>query len=77
MVLPEGFFAELSFNVFAIYLLSFFYGVRYSGAECGCGVKPLFHSSQKPARKLAASAFKYCDWMKVLAESLRVDFCDE
>ncbi len=27
--------------------------------------------------KLAASAFKYCDWMKVLAASLRVDFCDE
>jgi hypothetical protein len=26
-----------------------------------------FHSSQKPTRKLAATAFKYCDWMKVLA----------
>ena len=39
--------------------------------------KPLFHSSQKPTRKLAASAFKYCDWMKVLAASLRVGFCDE
>jgi hypothetical protein len=24
---------------------------------------PLFRSSQKPTRKLAASAFKYCDWM--------------
>ena len=33
-------------------------------------LKPLFHSSQKPTRKLAASAFKYCDWMKVLATSL-------
>ena len=32
-------------------------------------LKPLFHSSQKPIRKLAASAFKYCDWMKVLAAS--------
>ena len=32
-------------------------------------LKPLFHSSQKPTRKLAASAFKYCDWMKVLAAS--------
>ena len=41
------------------------------------GLKPLFHSSQKPTRKLAASAFKYCDWMKVLAASLRVGFCDE
>ena len=40
-------------------------------------LKPLFHSSQKPTRKLAASAFKYCDWMKVLAASLRVGFCDE
>ena len=39
--------------------------------------KPLFHSSQKPTRKLAASAFKCCDWMKVLAASLRVGFCDE
>ncbi len=35
------------------------------------GLKPLFHSSQKPTRKLAASAFKYCDWMKVLTASLR------
>ena len=41
------------------------------------GVKPLFHSSQKPTRKLATSAFKYCDWMKVLAASWRVGFCDE
>ena len=40
-------------------------------------VKPLFHSSLKSTRKLAASAFKYCDWMKVLAASLRVGFCDE
>ena len=40
-------------------------------------LKPLFHSSQKPTRKLAASAFKYCDWMEVLAASLRVGFCDE
>ncbi len=31
--------------------------------------KPLFHSSQKPTRKLTASVFKYCDWMKVLAAS--------
>ena len=40
-------------------------------------LKSLFHSSQKPTRKLAASAFKYCDWMKVLAASLRVGFSDE
>ncbi len=39
--------------------------------------KPLFHSSQKPIRKLAASSFTYCDWMKVLAASLRVGFCDK
>ena len=42
--------------------------------ECGIikkrrpHIKPLFHSSQKPAGKLAASAFKYCDWMKVLTQ---------
>ena len=40
-------------------------------------LKSLFHSSQKPTRKLAASAFKYCDWMKVLAASLQVSFCDK
>ncbi len=40
-------------------------------------LKPLFHSSQKPTRKLAASAFKYCGWMKVLAASLRVGFRNE
>ena len=40
-------------------------------------LKPLFHSLQKPTRKLAASPFKYCDWMKVLAASLGVGFCDE
>ncbi len=32
-----------------------------------CRLKPLFHSSQKPTRKLAASAFKYCDWMSLIA----------
>ena len=37
-------------------------------------VKPLFHLSQKPTRKLAASAFKYCNqWMKVLAASFVLD----
>ena len=40
-------------------------------------LKPLYHSSQKLTRKLAEIAFKYCDWMKVLAASLRVGFCDE
>ena len=40
-------------------------------------LKPLFYSSQKPTRKLAASAFKYCDWIKILAASLRVGFGDE
>ncbi len=45
-------------------------------AKWKTGLRPLFHSWQKPTRKLAASAFKYCDWMKVLAASLRV-FCDE
>ncbi len=33
-------------------------------------VKPLFHSSQKPTCELAASTFKYCDWMKVFTASL-------
>ena len=27
--------------------------------------------------ELPASAFKYCDWINVLAASLRVVFCDE
>ncbi len=30
-------------------------------------IKPFLHSSQKSTRKLVVSAFKYCDWMKVLA----------
>ena len=42
-----------------------------------CCIKPLLHSSQKLTRKLAANAFKYCDWMKVLAARLPVGFCDE
>ncbi len=37
----------------------------------------LFHSSQNGEGKLTASAFKYCDWKKVLAASLRVGFYDE
>ena len=40
-------------------------------------VRPLFHSSPKPTRKLAASAFNYYTWMNVFAASLRVGFCDE
>ena len=40
-------------------------------------IKPLFHLSQKPTCKSTESAFKYCDWMNVLAASLRVEFCDE
>ncbi len=43
----------------------------------GLSVKALFDSSQKTTRKFAANAFKYCDWMKVLAASLRVSFCDK
>jgi hypothetical protein len=43
--------------------------------------KPTMLSAQfatlKPTHKLAASAFKYSDWMKVLAASLLVGFCDE
>ena len=34
-------------------------GTCKSAIENYCS-KPLFHSSQKPTRKLAASAFKYC-----------------
>ena len=33
---------------------------------------PPFHSPQNGNRKLAARAFKYRDWMKVLAASLRL-----
>ena len=40
-------------------------------------LKPLFHLSQNPTRKLAASAFNFCDWMKVLPASLRVGFYEE
>ncbi len=32
---------------------------------------------RQPTCKLAASAFKDSNWMKVLAGSLRVGFCDE
>ncbi len=32
--------------------------------------------TEKPTRKLAASAFKYCD-MKVIAASLQVGFCED
>ena len=38
-------------------------------------VLSLFSTHRKS--KLATSAFKYCDWMKVFAASLRVGFCDE
>ena len=47
------------------------------GSSYWPSVKPLFHSSQKPTRKHVASAFKYCDWMKVLAASLQIGLCDE
>ncbi len=40
-------------------------------------LKPLFHSLQNGNRKLAASAFKYCECTKVLAASLQVGFYDE
>ena len=40
-------------------------------------VKVLFHSSQKPTRKLAAGTFIQSQYLKALAASLRVGFCDE
>jgi hypothetical protein len=40
-------------------------------------LKPLFHSSQKPTRKLAARTFIQSQYVKELAERLRVGFCDE
>ena len=43
---------------------------------CSTSIKPLFHSSQKPTHKLAASAFKYHDWIEVRA-ACSVRFCDE
>ncbi len=40
-------------------------------------LKPLFHSSQKPTRKLAARTFIQSQYLKAFAASLRVGFCDE
>ncbi len=40
-------------------------------------IKALFHSSQKPTRKLAARTFIQSQYLKALAASLRVGFCDE
>ena len=37
----------------------------------------LFHSSQKPTRKLAARTFTKSRYLKELAASLRLVFCDE
>ncbi len=37
----------------------------------------VFHSSQKPTRKLAARTFIQSQYVKALAASLRVGFCDE
>ena len=41
---------------------------------------PRYHAGdlwQKPTFKLAVSALKYCDWMKVPAASLQVGFCNK
>ena len=40
-------------------------------------LKAFFHSSQKPTRKLAARTFIQSQYLKALAASLRVGFCDE
>ena len=40
-------------------------------------LKALFNSSQKPTRKLAARTFTQSQYLKALAASLRVSFCDE
>ena len=46
--------------------------------KCGLvKIKALFHSSQKPTRKLAARTFIQSQYLKALATSLRVGFCDE
>ena len=39
--------------------------------------KSLFHSSQKPTLELAARTFIQSQYLKALAASLRVGFCDE
>ena len=39
--------------------------------------KALFHLSLKPTRKLAARAYIQSQYLKELAASLRVGFCDE
>ena len=40
-------------------------------------VRSLFHSSQKPTRKLAATTFIQSQCLKALAPSLRIGFCDK
>ena len=40
-------------------------------------LKALFHSLQKPTLKLAARTFIQSQYLKALAASLRVGFCDE
>ena len=40
-------------------------------------LKPLFHSSPRPTRKLVARTFIQSQYLKALTASLRVGFCDE
>ena len=48
--------------------------IHLGNGNCSVPELSLFSTYRKS--QLAASAFKYCDWMKVLAASLRVGFCD-
>ncbi len=50
---------------------------RIIGSNWKPAFKPLFHSSQNPTRKLAARTFIQSQYLKALAASLRVGFCDE
>ena len=69
--------SEFSFQLFVSYFLS--YVKRLLKQQEALEV--LKHSfpliAKDITRKLAASAFKCYDWMKVLAASLRVGLCDE
>ncbi len=48
----------------------------FESTRCDLGLKALVHSSQKPTRKLAARTFIQSQYLKALAASLRVSFCD-
>ncbi len=51
--------------------------LRYGIIVAEARLKPLFHSSGKSTRKLAARTFNQSQYLKALAAGLRVGICDE